>query len=71
MRESQLTIIDRWAQEHNLNKTIRNAVIHSLCQRDTIHCSREIPRVFSITVSDLSDKFKGGIYDVPSDANFK
>ena len=49
-------IIDRWAQEHNLNKTIRNAVIHSLCQRDTIHCSREIPRVFSITVSDLSDK---------------
>ena len=49
-------IIDRWASEHNLNKTIRDAVIRSLCQRDTIHCSREIPRVFSITVSDLSDK---------------
>lgn len=48
--------IDMWAEHHNLNKTIRNLVINSLCERDTIRCSRRIPRVFSISVSEVSDK---------------
>jgi hypothetical protein len=47
-------LIDQWAIDNDINKTIRDAVIYNICEIDKIRCSRRIPRVFSISISDIS-----------------